>query len=54
MICPIFLVGLIANDHMTPGSNEINISCVIQEKDALKAMTILHTKLFLFQNDGDE
>ncbi|KAI5815885.1 Aspartate/glutamate/uridylate kinase [Pyronema omphalodes] len=41
-------------EMISQGSNEINISCVIQEKDALKAMTILHTKLFLFQNDGDE
>jgi hypothetical protein len=53
MIYPKFVVGLIADDT-TLGSNEINISCVIQEKDALKAMTILHTKLFLFQNDDDE
>jgi aspartate kinase len=36
---------------MVTGSNEINISCVIREQDALKAMTVLHTKLFLYSED---
>lgn len=35
-------------EMISQGSNEINISCVIKEQDALKAMTILHTKLFLY------
>ncbi|KAF8244295.1 aspartate kinase [Wilcoxina mikolae CBS 423.85] len=35
-------------EMISQGSNEINISCVIREQDALKAMTILHTKLFLY------
>lgn len=33
------------------GSNEINISCIVQEEDALKAMTILHTRLFLYSEE---
>ncbi|KAA8899508.1 Aspartate/glutamate/uridylate kinase [Sphaerosporella brunnea] len=35
-------------EMISQGANEINISCVVKEKDALKAMTILHTTLFLY------
>ena len=31
-----------------PGANEINISCVIEERDADRAINILHTNLFTF------
>jgi aspartokinase len=30
------------------GASEINISCVIEERDADRAMNILHTNLFTF------
>jgi aspartokinase len=31
-----------------PGASEINISCVIEERDADRAMALLHTNLFTF------
>lgn len=30
------------------GASEINISCVIEERDADRALNILHTNLFTF------
>ena len=30
------------------GASEINISCVIEERDADRAINILHTNLFTF------
>lgn len=33
-----------------PGASEINISCVIKEADALKAVNVLHTRLFVYQD----
>jgi aspartate kinase len=30
------------------GASEINISCVIEERDADRAMALLHTNLFTF------
>lgn len=30
------------------GASEINISCVIEARDATRAMNILHTNLFTF------
>ena len=30
------------------GASEINISCVIEERDANRALNILHTNLFTF------
>ncbi|KAI5778606.1 Aspartate/glutamate/uridylate kinase [Geopyxis carbonaria] len=38
-------------EMISQGSSEINISCVVKESDALKAMTILHTRLFLYSGD---
>lgn len=35
---------------MGEGASEINISCVIKEKDAIRAMNVLHTKLFTYQD----
>ena len=36
-------------DHLeTKGASEINISCVIEERDADRALNILHTNLFTF------
>jgi aspartate kinase len=32
------------------GASEINISCVIAEKDAIRAMNVLHTQLFTYQD----
>ena len=39
--------------YLTPltaeiGASEINISCVIEERDADRALNILHTNLFTF------
>lgn len=31
------------------GASEINISCVIKQEDAIRAMNVLHTKLFTYQ-----
>jgi aspartate kinase len=33
---------------LNTGASEINISCVIEEKDADRAINILHTSLFTF------
>lgn len=33
------------------GASEINISCVIKEEDAIRAVNVLHTKLFTYQQD---
>jgi aspartate kinase len=38
-------------EMISQGANEINISCVVRERDALKAMTILHTRLFLYSDE---
>ena len=35
-------------DTKMPGASEINISCVIEERDADRALNILHTNLFTF------
>lgn len=40
--------GEMANDNGTIGASEINISCVIDARDAERAMNILHTNLFTF------
>ncbi|KAI5806645.1 Aspartate/glutamate/uridylate kinase [Peziza echinospora] len=37
-------------EMISQGASEINISCVIQEKDAIRAMNVLHTRLFLFED----
>lgn len=37
-------------EMISQGASEINISCVIQEKDAIRAMNVLHTRLFLFDD----
>jgi aspartokinase len=34
--------------RLVTGASEINISCVIEERDADRAMNILHTNLFTF------
>jgi aspartate kinase len=33
---------------ISQGASEINISCVISERDADRAMSVLHTNLFVF------
>lgn len=33
---------------MRSGASEINISCVIEERDADRALNTLHTNLFTF------
>jgi aspartate kinase len=40
-------------EMISQGANEINISCVVKERDALKAMTILHTRLFLYTEEEE-
>jgi aspartate kinase len=30
------------------GASEINISCVIEERDAVRALNIIHTSMFTF------
>lgn len=37
-------------EMISQGASEINISCVIQEKDAIRAMNVLHTRLFTYQD----
>jgi len=37
-------------EMISQGASEINISCVIKEIDAIKAMNVLHTKLFIYQD----
>lgn len=37
-----------ANTCFTVGASEINISCVIEARDATRAMNVLHTHLFTF------
>lgn len=37
-------------EMISQGASEINISCVIKEKDAIRAINILHTRLFLFED----
>ena len=32
------------------GASEINISCVIREEDAIRAVNVLHTRLFLYED----
>jgi len=52
-LVPLFtpLALCMANDNMiATGASEINISCVIKETDAIRAMNILHTKLFIYQD----
>jgi aspartate kinase len=34
----------------TIGASEINISCVIDEREATRAMNIVHSSLFSFLN----
>jgi aspartate kinase len=34
--------------RIVTGASEINISCVIEERDADRAINILHTNLFTF------
>jgi aspartate kinase len=41
-------IGKDANSRI--GASEINISCVIEEKDAIRAMNVLHTHLFTYQD----
>ncbi|KAI5815991.1 Aspartate/glutamate/uridylate kinase [Pyronema omphalodes] len=36
-------------EMISQGASEINISCVIAEKDAIRAMNVLHTHLFTYQ-----
>ncbi|TGZ84479.1 aspartokinase [Ascodesmis nigricans] len=38
-------------EMISQGSDEINISCVVREEEAIKAMTVLHTRLFLYSGD---
>ena len=40
------VIRLIAN--MSLGASEINISCVIAEREALRALNVVHTALFTF------
>lgn len=42
-------MGIKANDEWV-GASEINISCVVKQEDAIRAMNILHTKLFTYQS----
>ncbi|KAK4695887.1 aspartate kinase, partial [Lecanoromycetidae sp. Uapishka_2] len=35
-------------EMITQGASEINISCVVEERDAARAMNVLHTHLFTF------
>ncbi|KAL7267219.1 Aspartokinase [Rhizina undulata] len=37
-------------EMISQGASEINISCVIKQKDAIRAMNVLHTKLFTYQD----
>ncbi|KAF8249470.1 aspartate kinase [Wilcoxina mikolae CBS 423.85] len=37
-------------EMISQGASEINISCVIEEKDAIRAMNVLHTHLFTYQD----
>ncbi|KAA8895904.1 Aspartate/glutamate/uridylate kinase [Sphaerosporella brunnea] len=37
-------------EMISQGASEINISCVIAEKDAIRAMNVLHTQLFTYQD----
>jgi len=39
---------MICKANAGPGASEINISCVIGERDADRALNILHTNLFTF------
>jgi len=43
-------IGMANNDMIATGASEINISCVVRETDAIRAMNILHTKLFIYQD----
>ncbi|RPB16208.1 aspartokinase [Morchella conica CCBAS932] len=38
-------------EMISQGASEINISCVIKLEDAVRAMSVLHTKLFLHKMD---
>ncbi|KAL9636302.1 MAG: hypothetical protein Q9164_002903 [Protoblastenia rupestris] len=35
-------------EMISQGASEINISCVITERDALRALNVVHTELFTF------
>ncbi|KAI5838777.1 Aspartate/glutamate/uridylate kinase [Morchella snyderi] len=37
-------------EMISQGASEINISCVIKQADAIRAMNVLHTKLFTYQD----
>lgn len=37
-------------EMISQGASEINISCVIAERDAIKAINVLHTNLFTYEN----
>ncbi|KAL0631786.1 Aspartokinase [Maublancomyces gigas] len=37
-------------EMISQGASEINISCVIKERDAIRAMNVLHTRLFTYQD----
>jgi aspartokinase len=43
------LTGSLETDICPPaGASEINISCVIEERDADRALNIIHTSMFTF------
>lgn len=51
--CRMFSTLVEANvniEMILQGASEINISCVIQEKDAICGMNVLHTRLFTYQD----
>jgi aspartate kinase len=35
-------------EMISQGASEINISCVIEERDAVRALNVVHTNLFTF------
>lgn len=37
-------------EMISQGASEINISCVIRQEDALRAVNVLHTKLFTYRD----
>lgn len=39
-------------EMISQGSDEINISCVVREDEERKAMTVLHTRLFLYTGEA--
>lgn len=40
-------------EMISQGASEINISCVIEEKDAIKAMNVLHHGMFTVEGESD-